>query len=79
MREFRNWRWYKKYGGGPLSDLGAHQIDIFNWFFGTTPSSAIASGGGDFYKNHEWYDNVMVIYEYNTSQPVLRLFRETRY
>ncbi|MGH7956916.1 MAG: Gfo/Idh/MocA family protein, partial [Opitutaceae bacterium] len=31
MHEFRNWRWFKKYAGGPISDLGAHQIDIYNW------------------------------------------------
>ncbi len=35
MHQFRNWRWYKGLGGGPLSDLGAHQIDIFNWWLGT--------------------------------------------
>ena len=37
MHQFRNWRWFKNLGGGPLSDLGAHQIDIFNWWFGVTP------------------------------------------
>ena len=36
MHQFRNWRWFKGLGGGPLSDLGAHQIDIFNWWFGIT-------------------------------------------
>ena len=46
MHQFRNWRWYKGLGGGPLSDLGAHQIDIFNWWLGT-PKSVIASGGLD--------------------------------
>ena len=34
MHEFRNWRWFKKYAGGPMSDLGAHQIDVYNWFLG---------------------------------------------
>ena len=29
MHQFRNWRWFKALGGGPLSDLGAHQIDQF--------------------------------------------------
>ena len=24
----------------------------------------MASGGVDYYKTHEWYDNAMVIYEY---------------
>jgi len=64
MHQFRNWRWFKGLGGGMLSDLGAHQIDIFNWWLGTTPRSVIASGGLDYYENHDWYDNAMVIYEY---------------
>ena len=29
-----------------------------------TPNSVMASGGVDYYTNHEWYDNAMVIYEY---------------
>jgi len=72
MHQFRNWRWYKGLGGGPLSDLGAHQIDIFNWWMGTTPKSVIASGGLDYYKNHDWYDNAFVIYEYQMPQGVAR-------
>lgn len=64
MSQFRNWRWYRKYGGGPIVDLGSHQIDIFSWVFGTDPKSVMASGGVDFYQQHEWFDNVMVIYEF---------------
>jgi predicted dehydrogenase len=72
MHQFRNWRWFKGLGGGPLSDLGAHQIDIFTWWLGTTPKSVIASGGSDYYTNHDWYDNAMVIYEFQTphDQPI---------
>lgn len=69
MHQFRNWRWFKGLGGGPLSDLGAHQIDVFNWWLGTPPKSVVASGGVDYYTNHEWYDNAMVIYEYQTPHP----------
>jgi predicted dehydrogenase len=64
MHQFRNWRWFKGLGGGPLSDLGAHQIDIFNWWLGSTAKTVMASGGMDYYTNHEWYDNAMVIYEF---------------
>lgn len=64
MATFRNWRWFKKFGGGPLSDLGAHQIDTFGWFFGRAPTTVFASGGNDFYTGHEWFDNAMVIYEF---------------
>jgi predicted dehydrogenase len=73
MRQFRNWRWFKGLGGGPLSDLGAHQIDIFNWWLGT-PKSVMASG----YKNHDWYDNAMVIYEYPMAEGVLRAFYQVQ-
>ncbi len=74
MHQFRNWRWFKDLSGGPISDLGAHQIDVFNWFLGTGPKSVIASGGVDYYTTHEWYDNVMAIFEYDTAQGPVRAF-----
>ncbi len=72
MHEFRNWRWFKKYAGGPISDLGAHQIDVFNWMLGSNPISVIAAGGVDYYKTHEWYDNAMAIYEFPTKEGLVR-------
>ncbi len=72
MHEFRNWRWFKKYAGGPISDLGAHQIDIFNWFLAANPRSVIAGGGADYYSTHEWYDNVTAIYEFATPAGLVR-------
>lgn len=72
MHEFRNWRWFKKYAGGPLSDLGAHQIDVYNWMLGSNPSSVIAAGGVDYYKTHEWYDNGYAIYEFPTEKGMVR-------
>jgi len=74
MSQFRNWRWYKKYGGGPIVDLGSHQIDLFSWVWGVNPKSVMASGGIDFYKNHEWYDNVLAIYEFDTPEGTARAF-----
>ncbi len=79
MHQFRNWRWYKGLGGGPIVDRGSHQIDIFNWFLDTVPKSVMASGGTDYYdkKNHQWYDNVMAIYEYEVGQRTIRAFYQT--
>ncbi len=74
MAEFRNWRWYRKYGGGPIVDLGSHQIDIFSWVFKANPRAIVASGGVDYYKQHEWYDNVMAIYEFENEEGVGRAF-----
>lgn len=78
MQQFRNWRWSKKHGGGPLSDLGAHQIDIFNWWFGVHPKSVMASGGVDYYQNHDWYDNAMVIYEFPLPTGMARAFYQVQ-
>ena len=68
MHQFRNWRWYKGKGGGPIVDLGSHQIDIYSWFLGANPSHVMASGGNLYYdpKTHEWYDTVMAVYDYDT-------------
>jgi predicted dehydrogenase len=78
MHQFRNWRWFRDLSGGPISDLGAHQIDIFAWFLGKNPSSVFATGGVDYYKTHEWYDNVMVIYEFPLDHGAVRAFYQVQ-
>ena len=79
MEQFRNWRWYRGMGGGPIVDLGSHQIDIYNWFLQARPISVMAGGGTDYYdkKTHQWYDNVMAIYEYKTTDGIVRAFYQT--
>lgn len=71
---FLNWRWYQALSGGPISDLGAHQIDIFNWFLGTTPKSVVASGGRSYFKDREHLDNVMCIFDYDSPEGNIRAF-----
>ncbi|MBN1480155.1 gfo/Idh/MocA family oxidoreductase [candidate division KSB1 bacterium] len=79
MHQFRNWRWYKGLGGGAIVDLGSHQIDIFAWFTGVNPASVWASGGTDYYdkETHEWYDTVQTLWEYPTSNGMVRAFYQT--
>lgn len=83
MHQFRNWRWYKGLGGGPIVDLGSHQIDIYSWFLGANPKAVMASGGVDYWKPpmtkiaHDWYDHVMVIYEYPVGDRTVRAFYQT--
>jgi predicted dehydrogenase len=77
MKQFRNWRWYKELGGGPIVDLGSHQIDIYSWFLEAQPKSVMASGGVDYWKGHQWFDNVMAIYEYETKHGTVRAFYQT--
>jgi predicted dehydrogenase len=80
MSQFRNWRWYKGLGGGPIVDLGSHQIDIYNWYLEAMPSAVIASGGNDYFdpKSHEWYDTVMTIFEYDTPKGKARAYYQTQ-
>ncbi|MBT3589423.1 MAG: Gfo/Idh/MocA family oxidoreductase [Candidatus Marinimicrobia bacterium] len=79
MAQFRNWRWYKGLGGGPVVDLGSHQIDIYSWFLDAVPSSVMASGGTDYYdkKTHEWYDTVMALFEFDTPEGKVRASYQT--
>jgi len=79
MQQLLNWRWYRGLGGGPIVDLGSHQIDIFNWFLNARPKGVIASGGTDYYSKatHEWYDTVMAVFDYDTPSGPARAFYQT--
>lgn len=71
---FLNWRFYTALSGGPISDLGAHQIDVYNWFLGVQPKSVMASGGRSFFTEREHFDNVMCVFDYDTPQGNTRAF-----
>ena len=79
MSQYRNWRWYRGLGGGPIVDLGSHQIDIYAWFLGANPYSVMASGGTDYYdkKTHEWYDTVLATFKFKTDHGIVRAFYQT--
>lgn len=70
MDQYRNWRNYRQFSGGPIADLGSHQIDIFSWYLNAHPTSVMASGGIDYYKTkgRDWYDNIFTIYTFDTVQ-----------
>lgn len=74
MHQFMNWRFYRDLSGGAISDLGAHQIDIFNWFLGTVPHTVFASGGNSYFRHREHFDNVMAVFDYDTPQGQVRAF-----
>jgi predicted dehydrogenase len=65
MRQLRDWRWFKKFSGGTIADLGSHQIDVFSWFLGAQPRAVVANGGLDYYTDQEWYDTMNVFYEWD--------------
>ena len=65
MEQLLNWRWFAKYGGGPMVDLGSHHIDLFFWVWDCVPISVTAVGGNDYF-GRQMNDNVMAIYEFKT-------------
>jgi len=72
MHELRNWRFFKHLGGGPFFDFGAHQADVAGWFLGSLPTSVVAVGGVDYYRGHQWADNVTALIEYRTPAGTVR-------
>ncbi|MGJ8641552.1 MAG: Gfo/Idh/MocA family oxidoreductase [Opitutaceae bacterium] len=73
-KRFLNWRFFRGLSGGPISDLGAHQIDIFNWFTDSVPVSVSASGSYSVFKDREHFDNVMCIFDYETPKGKISAF-----
>jgi predicted dehydrogenase len=60
-----NWRMYRLYCGGLLSELCSHQIDQVNYFLGSHPLKVTGIGGIDYWKDgRDTYDNIRTIYEY---------------
>lgn len=63
--QIRHWLYYLWGSGDFLVEMHVHNLDIFNWFTGMLPISAVGKGGrtvrldvGDI------YDHINVIYEY---------------
>ncbi|MCL2103678.1 MAG: Gfo/Idh/MocA family oxidoreductase [Kiritimatiellaeota bacterium] len=63
MEQLLNWRWFAKYGGGPMLDLGSHQVDLFLWAWDSDPVSVTAVGGNEFY-GRQMNDNVTASFEF---------------
>jgi predicted dehydrogenase len=60
-----NWRLYNQWSLGLLAELGSHHMDIANWVFGCTPTSASASGSiCTYHDGRETDDNVQAILSY---------------
>ncbi len=79
MAQYRDWRWYKGLGGGPIVDLGSHQIDIYSWFLDANPVSVMASGNSGYYdsKTHEWHDSVLALFQYETKEGTVQASYQT--
>ena len=60
-----NWRLYKEYSGGLMTELASHQLQVGNWAMNAIPETIMGSGSIFHWKDgREIYDNVSVIYTY---------------
>jgi predicted dehydrogenase len=60
-----NWRLYRKYSGGLMTELASHQLDVVNWFLGDQlPQTVVGVGKTDNKDGRTIFDNVHLIYEY---------------
>ncbi len=65
MERAINWRMYREYCGGPLSELCAHQIDQVNYILDSHPIKVTGMGDINYWKDgRDTYDNIRTIYEY---------------
>jgi predicted dehydrogenase len=63
--ETRNWLYYLWGGGDFIVEMHIHNIDVFNWFSGMLPISAMGSGGREVRLDvGDIYDHINVIYDY---------------
>ncbi|MDX2153532.1 MAG: Gfo/Idh/MocA family oxidoreductase [Bryobacteraceae bacterium] len=65
-QQFFNWRAYLDFGGGQVTDLFTHWIDVVHMFLGQDiPTSAVAAGGVYHYKDGRTApDTINVLLEY---------------
>jgi predicted dehydrogenase len=62
---FRRWRHFKDFGGGVLTDLLTHWIDVVHWYLGAqAPAAATTRGANYRLKTLEWPDTVTTSLEY---------------
>lgn len=62
---FKNWRYFWDFGGGALTDLFTHWIDVVQWFTGTSlPDSATTTGGRYKLLNQECPDTLCTSFQY---------------
>lgn len=51
---FRNWRWFWDFGGGILTDLMVHFIDVVHWHFGVDRPELATAIGGNYASRGVW-------------------------
>ncbi|HKK62116.1 MAG TPA: Gfo/Idh/MocA family oxidoreductase, partial [Bacteroidales bacterium] len=66
MEHFINWRLYKEYSAGLMTELMSHQLQVANWAMQKAPVSVMGTGSIVYWKDgREVNDNVALIFSYD--------------
>jgi predicted dehydrogenase len=64
-KKFRFWRHYRDFGGGILTDLLTHWIDVIQWYMGQTAPKTVATTAQNYiFKEWGWPDAVTTALEF---------------
>jgi predicted dehydrogenase len=65
VQRFLQWRHFRDYGGGVLTDLLTHWIDVVHWYLGTdAPLGAVTTAANYRVRTIEWPDTVTATLQY---------------
>ncbi|HEU4636583.1 MAG TPA: Gfo/Idh/MocA family oxidoreductase [Edaphobacter sp.] len=65
LEKYFRWRWFWNFGGGAMTDLFAHWIDVVHWAMKTDePSTAFMLGDNYTYKAWECPDTIQAAFRY---------------
>lgn len=66
--QYSNWRWYWDFGGGAMTDLFVHWVDVAQWFLGDSMAShATATGAREFFRRRQAPDTISAALQYPTA------------
>ncbi len=64
-----NWRLYREYSKGLMTELACHQLQIGSWALRSIPNKVMGHGAITFWKDgREVYDNISCIYIFDTGE-----------
>ena len=65
VEKYRRWRWFWDFGGGAMTDLFAHWIDVVHWAMNQTqPNTAYMMGDTYFFKQWQCPDTLQAAFRY---------------
>lgn len=72
LERWINWRLYKEYSGGLMTELGSHQLEVCNWVADKIPIEISGMGDIVYWKDgREVYDSVAVNYRYSDGRKIV--------